>query len=291
MKSLSWALQSQMSPHKLLRGLHNENSSRKWALKVMTATGILVQSNSEDRQRPDLYMIWMSERNHKYCCVNSAPKTDVWQGVMEWHLFIDTMYSFSSIQNQASSLRPRREAKISHPHPAIGFACIVTFSILTTSPFILPFLSTSLSSILAKDRIPSSPITCPNTVFFPSRCGAGAYSMKNWLPFVPGPLFAIETIPRALCRKEGRISSSKSEPHIDVETFGVADAGLPVWTMKLGMERWKGESSYANEAQRARKFCRNVNIAGEEGLGEAYLCRLRYRLAEDFYFEVTASGV
>ena len=41
---------------------------------------------------------------------------------------------------------------------------------------------------------------------------------------------------------------------MDVDTFGVAVAGLPVWIMKLGIERWKGEPSYAEDAQRARKF-------------------------------------
>ena len=50
------------------------------------------------------------------------------------------------------------------------------------------------------------------------------------------------TIPRALCRRDGRISSSKSAPQIEVLVFGEAVDGLPVWTMKVGRERWKGEA-------------------------------------------------
>lgn len=39
----------------------------------------------------------------------------------------------------------------------------------------------------------------PNTVYFLLRCAALLYAMKNWLPFVLGPLFAIETTPRVSC--------------------------------------------------------------------------------------------
>jgi hypothetical protein len=41
----------------------------------------------------------------------------------------------------------------------------------------------------------------PNTVYLRSKCGWGAYVMKNWLALVFGPLFATDTIPRALCCK------------------------------------------------------------------------------------------
>jgi hypothetical protein len=68
--------------------------------------------------------------------------------------------------------------------------------------------------------------------------------MKNWLPLEFGPLFAMLTMPLALCLNAGRISSSKSwfgVSYIDVEAldFG-SEAGLPVCTMKFGMRRWKG---------------------------------------------------
>lgn len=103
--------------------------------------------------------------------------------------------------------------------PARGFACIVTLSILISS-FGRFFLSTSIPSIFDNVARLSSPRTCPNTVFFPSRCGAFSKQMKNWLPFVAGPLLAILTIPRALCRSEGRISSSKGSSQIDTPPFG-----------------------------------------------------------------------
>jgi hypothetical protein len=84
------------------------------------------------------------------------------------------------------------------------------------------------------------PITRPNTVFLPVqegpcewhaarrahtpharqahapfRCGCFAYVMKNWLAFVFGPLFAIDTMPRAECcsRNAGGVSCvSQSDP-------------------------------------------------------------------------------
>lgn len=57
------------------------------------------------------------------------------------------------------------------PHTANGFACTVTLSMHTPS-LILPFPSTALASNPSNVAIPA--ITLPNTVFLPSRCGAGA---------------------------------------------------------------------------------------------------------------------
>lgn len=51
---------------------------------------------------------------------------------------------------------------------------------------------------------------------------------------------------------------------MEVDILAVAEAGLPVWTMKVGMERWNGESSYADEAQRARKFYKDSANLGVE---------------------------
>jgi hypothetical protein len=78
---------------------------------------------------------------------------------------------------------------------------------------------------------------------------------KNCEPFVSGPLFAMLNIPRALWRRDGRISSSNDAPHMEGEVldFG-SDAGAPVWNMKEGMMRWMGVPSYLPDAQRARKF-------------------------------------
>lgn len=62
------------------------------------------------------------------------------------------------------------------------------------------------------------------------------------------------TIPLALWRRDGRISSSKDSYQIEVEDFVDPEAGEPVWNMNAGTRRWMGEASYAEEAQRARKF-------------------------------------
>ena len=39
----------------------------------------------------------------------------------------------------------------------------------------------------------------PKMVCFPSSHGVGASVMKNWLPFVFGPLFAIDKMPAPVC--------------------------------------------------------------------------------------------
>ena len=81
-------------------------------------------------------------------------------------------------------------------------------------------------------------------------------------------------MPRELWRRDGRISSSKSVPQIEVLTFAEADAGEPVWTMKVGRERWKGEESYAEEAQRARKFWRPLATSVKSSIGmQELVCR------------------
>ena len=51
-------------------------------------------------------------------------------------------------------------------------------------------------------------LTRPNTVCLLSSQGVGTVVMKNWLPFVLGPLLAMETMPRLLCFKLSIISSS-----------------------------------------------------------------------------------
>lgn len=45
--------------------------------------------------------------------------------------------------------------------------------------------------------------------FLPSREGAGARVIKNWLPFVLGPAFAMEKMPAPVCFNSEFISSSK----------------------------------------------------------------------------------
>ena len=48
----------------------------------------------------------------------------------------------------------------------------------------------------------------PNTVCLPSRCGVGRWVMKNWLPFVAGPEFAMEKMPALSCLSVGTNSSA-----------------------------------------------------------------------------------
>jgi hypothetical protein len=63
----------------------------------------------------------------------------------------------------------------------------------------------SRSRIERTTSIPS--VTRPNTLCRSSRCGVGPNVMKNWLPFVPAPAFAIDSIPGPECRSVGWNSS------------------------------------------------------------------------------------
>jgi hypothetical protein len=105
----------------------------------------------------------------------------------------------------------------------------------------LPFASTSKASNF--DIVSSEPRTLPSMVFFPSRCGAGAKQIKNWLPLLIGPLLAMLTIPRALWRSDGRISSSNGSCQMEVDVLVFPEAGEPVWNIKPGTSRWMGELS------------------------------------------------
>ncbi|KAF2083792.1 hypothetical protein K490DRAFT_5301, partial [Saccharata proteae CBS 121410] len=48
-------------------------------------------------------------------------------------------------------------------------------------------------------KTPKPLLTLPKMVCFPSSQGVGARVMKNWLPFVFGPLFAMLRIPAPVC--------------------------------------------------------------------------------------------
>lgn len=111
------------------------------------------------------------------------------------------------------------------PQPASGLAWIVTLSIFTGSLGLF-FRSTSTASNLLNVTSPSSPMTLPNTVFSPSRCGALSKVKKNCDPLVPGPLFAIERNPRPLCRSAGRISSSNVPPQMECPPLGFSGVGV-----------------------------------------------------------------
>src|SRR5947208_11925023 len=70
---------------------------------------------------------------------------------------------------------------------------------MTTSSCGLSRGSRGSSEILSTTSIP--PVTLPNTVCLPSSQGAASVvTMKNWLPFVFGPAFAIASAPRSTLR-------------------------------------------------------------------------------------------
>lgn len=159
------------------------------------------------------------------CRNSSTVSFEAWVNVMAWQALRRTLSS---------------------SQPAIGLAWIVTFSIRTGSLGLF-FRSTSIASILANVAKLSSPMTRPNTVLSPSRCGALSNVMKNCDPFVPGPLLAIDSTPRVPCRSAGRISSSNAPPHMLRPPLGFSGgfgvAGAPVCAINLEMRRWNGDLS------------------------------------------------
>src|SRR5690242_21460641 len=80
---------------------------------------------------------------------------------------------------------------------------------ITTGSFGRSRASFGTREISSTTSIPS--VTRPKTVCLPSSHGhASAVTMKNWLPFVFGPAFAIASAPRStLCW----LNSSRSEEH------------------------------------------------------------------------------
>jgi hypothetical protein len=161
--------------------------------------------------------------------------------VVEWYKFMSfhgtkpcLFYILTAMINQTYFYTVVRQIY------ARGFAWTVTLLMTILSPTALPLESTSTFSIF--DSVSKPSMTRPKTVFFPSSVGCGANVTKNCEPFVSGPLFAILTIPRALCFSDGRISSSNEPPHMDGDVFDFgSSAGAPDWKMKEGMMRWMGE--------------------------------------------------
>ena len=94
--------------------------------------------------------------------------------------------------------------EISSPSSTTLAFNIFTSSIGRSSTPVLtnPILCTTLKPLF----------TLPNMVCFPSKKGVGARVMKNWLPLVCGPLFAILRTPAPVCFNDGCISSSNFSP-------------------------------------------------------------------------------
>src|SRR5690242_962854 len=115
------------------------------------------------------------------------------------------------------------------------YASTVTRSMRTSSTG-LSRASVGCASIASTTSIPSS--TRPKAVCLPSSHGvASAVTMKNWLPFVFGPAFAIASVPRTIgC---SLISSSNVYPGPPVPV----PFGQPPWIMKLPITRWNTRPS------------------------------------------------
>lgn len=88
-----------------------------------------------------------------------------------------------------------------------------TWSHLSCSPTVTKLILLTTSSPEAiRPKIVCFPLVVNDIRIkcnIPSRNGRGARVIKNWLPFVLGPLFAIDTMPAPVCLSSRVISSSK----------------------------------------------------------------------------------
>ena len=80
--------------------------------------------------------------------------------------------------------------------------------------------------------------TLPKTTCLPSSQLVLAVVMKNWLPLVLGPAFAIE-MQKGSCFRT-KFSSLNLSPKTDFPPVPSPLVKSPPWIMKLGITRWKG---------------------------------------------------
>ncbi|OLC63164.1 MAG: hypothetical protein AUH76_07050 [Candidatus Rokubacteria bacterium 13_1_40CM_4_67_11] len=78
------------------------------------------------------------------------------------------------------------------------------------------------------------PTTRPKTGCFRSNRLLSTTLMKNWLPPVFGPAFAMEMVPRAF-----RLSAGSSSLIVYPGPPSPVPCGSPPWIMKFGITRWK----------------------------------------------------
>ena len=87
-------------------------------------------------------------------------------------------------------------------------------------PLSSPEAATSTRAVGRPDELPAASTflttsmpsrTRPKTTCLPSSHGVSAVVMKNWLPFVFGPAFAIDSVPGPPCLME-KFSSANLEP-------------------------------------------------------------------------------
>ncbi len=105
----------------------------------------------------------------------------------------------------------------------------MTIDVIVTGLFGLSCASLGNCAIMSTTSCPL--MTFPKIACFPSSQGVGAKVMKNWLPPVFGPEFAIESIPFALCFRSGWNSSRIVYPGPPVPV----PVGSPPWIMNPGI--------------------------------------------------------
>merc|ERR1711920_188479 len=109
-------------------------------------------------------------------------------------------------------------------------------------------------SIAFTTSIPSR--TSPKTTCFPSRCEVTTVVMKNWLPLVSLPAFAIERRPGLVCLIL-KFSSLNFSPYIDFPPVPSPLVKSPPWIMNDLITRWNLDPLYPkpfSPVQSARKF-------------------------------------
>ena len=130
-----------------------------------------------------LYKPFTSQKNNPIiqgCLISLRRKTPIFQAFCKY--FYD--YSFS-VANRPDLGVKGRDANHSSPH-----------SVMVTAVFGRSLLgSVGTLSILLKISKLCLPNSLPNTTCLPSNQGAGLVRIKNWQPFVFGPVFAQLTRP------------------------------------------------------------------------------------------------
>src|SRR6185437_2469865 len=101
--------------------------------------------------------------------------------------------------------RPQRSSSVTF-HCLTRSACVASSA--AASPSIVILSMVSPWRIALTTFWSSAGATSPRVVCLPSSQGVGTWVMKNWLPLVPGPALAIDTLPGASCFRSGRHSST-----------------------------------------------------------------------------------
>ena len=149
---------------------------------------------------------------------------------MSTHLTVCRRTILERTVRRAHTLKLPLDARLSFSYFALSYQNTSHLSIFTS------LTGRSWAPVLTEPSWSTTSMpctTCPKTVCFPFRCGVGPIPpsvavihsptdapagvhipsvMKNCDPFVPGPLFAIDSVPLSSCLKLGTISSSNLPP-------------------------------------------------------------------------------